>query len=194
MSDRILVIETITDGAMGYPYDEILSIGICSVDADAGEFESVYDAVVAVEPKYVGKTKLDYAESKGLDVPSLYSGVPLEDIVKEFKKIVKGNYVTSYDIRQEFGRYLTRDPWDVTLETHVMPSIMSRQPISLKCKYPEDEADTIRKAYRRMFRNDPANVGRGKGALELSQMASQILIDLRSRGKYRSDLHAEHTE
>ncbi len=184
MGDRIYVVQTISDGSEGFPYDEILSIGVCAVDLDGGDFESVYDAFVQAEPKYVGKQKLDYAEAQGLDVAQLYVGTPLETVAKEFREIVKGQYVTSYDIRQEFTKYLTNDPWDITFEASVLPSISARQPISLRCKYPADEPETIRKAYRRMFRDDPANVGRERGALALAQMASQIAIALRARGKY----------
>ncbi|MCQ2078835.1 MAG: hypothetical protein MJZ38_02095 [archaeon] len=186
MSDRIFVVETISDGAEGHPYDEVLSIGVCSVDLETGDVQSVYDAVIQMEPKYVGKLKLDYAEQHGLDVSQLYNGVPVEQVVKEFKAIINGQYVTSYDIRQEFTKYLINTPWDITLEAHVLPSIMNRQPISFRCKKPEDEPDIIRKAYNKMFkRKDPANVGKDRGALALAQMASYIMINLYEREKYR---------
>ena len=183
--DRIYVVQTIADGAQGYPYDEVLAIGVCAVDLETGDFDSVYDAVLQIEPKYIGKPKLDYAEANGLDVSMLYTGVPEAQAAKEFKEVIRGKYVTSYDIRQEFGKYLTNNPWDITLEAHVMPSISTRQPISFRCKDPEDEPAIIVKAYRKMFRkDDPANVGRKRGALELAQMASCIMINLRERGKY----------
>ncbi|MCQ2070081.1 MAG: hypothetical protein MJZ68_03010 [archaeon] len=184
MGDRIFVIETLFDGAEGYPYDEILSIGVCSVDLDEAVVEPVFEAVIAKEPKYLGKVKLDYAESKGFDVGSLYVGEPEAEVVRKFKEIVKGGYVTSYDIRQEFNKYFINNPWDLTFEAEVMPSIMNRQPISFRCKYPEDEPDIIRKAYRRMFKNDPAGIGKGRTAMDLAKMASYIAINLRSRGKY----------
>ena len=190
MSDRIYVVEAIADGAEGFPYDEILSLGVCSVDLDAGQFDSVFDAYICEEPKNIGKRKLDYAESKGLDTIQLFDGLSLEEAASRFKETVRGQYVTSYDIRQEFSKYLTNDPWDITLEAHIMPSIMMRQPVSLKCKRPEDEPDYIRKAYSRMFgRSDPACVGRDpRGALALAQMAAQIMIELRNRGKVRPEL------
>ena len=184
MSDPIYVIESISDGAEGHPYDEILSIAVCRVDLDAGDYDTVFNEVVQAEPKYVGKRKLDYAESKGLDVQSLYTGKDIGDIVSELREIVKGQYVTSYDIRQQFTKYLCNDPWDLTGYVSIMPSIMMRQPVSLKCKYPEDEPDIIVKAYRKVFRNDPANVGRGRGAMELAQMASMVAISLRARGRF----------
>lgn len=183
--ERIYVVETITSGAQGYPYDEVLAIGVCAVDLETGDFDSVYDAVIQKEPKYLGKVKLDYAEAHGLNVAQLYTGIPEAQVAKEFKEVIRGKYVTSYDIRQEFTRYLTNAPWDITLEATIMPSISNRQPISFRCKDPEDEPDIICKAYRRMFkRQDPANVGRNRGALELAQMASCIMMNLRGRGKY----------
>ena len=186
MTDKIYVVEAICDGAQGYPYDEILSIAVCAVDLEAGDFDSVYEATLGLEPKYVGKAKLDYAEEQGLNVSSLYAGMPVDEAVRGFKKVISDKYVTSYDIRQVFSKYLINAPWDITLEAHVMPSIMNRQPISFRCKYPEDEAHIIRKAYDRMFkRSDPANVGKERGALELAQKASMILINLYGREKYR---------
>lgn len=186
MGERLYVVEIIADGDNGYPYDEVLSIGVCSVDLDAGDFDSEYEAVIQWEPKYLGKTKLDHAEAHGLDTMLLYDGLPEEQVVKEFREIVKGQCVTSYDVRQEFGRYLTYEPWDITFITSIVGSIMARQPISLRSKRPEDEAKIIAKAYRKTFgRDDPANVGKKRGALELAQMASMVAINLRGRGKYR---------
>ena len=52
--DRIYVVQTIADGAQGYPYDEVLAIGVCAVDLETGDFDSVYDAVLQIEPKYIG--------------------------------------------------------------------------------------------------------------------------------------------
>ncbi|MDD2626079.1 MAG: hypothetical protein WCQ63_00645 [Methanomethylophilus sp.] len=184
MSDRIFVIETITDGEAGFPYDEILSIGVCSVDVDAGDFDSVYHANIYYDPRHLGRSKLDYAEARGLKIAEIYDGIPEVQAAKELKGVIRGQYVTSYDIRQEFTKYLVNDPWDVTLETHIMPSVMIRQSISLRCKTPGDEPGIIVKAYRRTFRNDPANVGRDRSALALAQMTAQLLLDLRARGKY----------
>lgn len=192
MGDRVFVVEVVSDGPMGYPYDEVLSVGVCSVDLDAGDFDSVYDAVIAWEPKYLGKEKLDYAEANGLETMLLYDGVPEDQVASELLEVLKDQYVTSYDVRNVFGRYLTNKPWDVTFHTHIMGSIMARQPISLRSKRPEDEPGTIVKAYRRTFgRDDPANVGRKRGALELAQMASELAISLRERGKFRFS-EAEH--
>ena len=87
MSDRIFVVQTIADGAQGYPHDEVLSIGVCSVDLDTGNFDSVYDAVLQIEPKYLGKPMLDCAESKGLEVALLYTRVPEDQAAKEFKSL-----------------------------------------------------------------------------------------------------------
>lgn len=186
MSDRIFVVETISDGAEGHPYDEVLSIGVCSVDLESGDVQQVYGAVIKKDTKTLGKIKLDYAESHGLDVSLLHEGLPEEQVVREFKEIIRGAYVTSYDIRQEFTKYLENTPWNITLEAKILPSIMNRQPISFRCKSPEDEPDIIRKAYNKMFkRKDPAGLGKDGSAIALATMASHILINLYGREKYR---------
>ena len=125
MAEKIYVVETITSGAEGYPYDEILSMGVCEVDLEGGEYDLVYDKVIGVEPKHLGKDKLDYAESKGFETPLLYGGIPLGDAVREFRELVRGGEATSYDIRQEFSKYLTNQPWDVNFITTILPSIMA---------------------------------------------------------------------
>lgn len=194
MAEKIYVVETITSGAEGYPYDEILSMGVCEVDLEGGEYDLVYDKVIGMEPKHLGKDKLDYAESKGFETPLLYGGIPLGDAVREFRELVRGGEATSYDIRQEFSKYLTNQPWDVNFITTILPSIMAHQPVSLKCKRPEQEPDIIVKAYRRTFRDDPAQVGKRRGAAELAKMASEMAIGLCARGKYRSEPQPEYAE
>jgi hypothetical protein len=57
-------------------------------------------------------------------------------------------------------------------------------PISLKCSTPSDEPVTIRKAYRRLLKNDPASIGSGRRATHLALMTSELMIHMRSKGKY----------
>lgn len=185
MADRIFVIEALSSGPDGYPYDEIVDIAVCSVDPEANDFDTVYHNTVYRDPKDLGKAKLDYiSERHGIFAEEIYAGDPENKVAAEIMDIIYGQNVTSYDIRQTFTKYMVCDPWDITFRTTIMPSVSARQPISLRCKDPSDEPDIIRKAYRRTFRNDPAGVGRGKRAIDLAQMTSCLLLELRSRGKY----------
>ena len=185
MSDEIYVIQAIPSGPDGYPYDEIVDIAICCVNLDNSEFRTVYHNVVCYDPKSLGKKKLDYlAGIGGLFAEEIYAGDPENKVAQEVLEIIKGKNITSFDVKQEFGRYMTCNPWDITLLASVMPSVSARMPISLKCKDPSDEPLTIRKAYRRLCKGDPASVGTGRRAIHLAQMSSQILVHMHEKGKY----------
>ena len=185
MSDEIYVIQAISSGPYGYPYDEIVDIAVCCVDPNAHEFSTVYHNLIHFDPKVLGKKKLDYlAGAGGIFAEEIYSGEDEKKVAEEVLDIIKGKNITSFDVKQEFGRYMTCRPWDITLQSSVMPSISAKMPISLKCKDPSDEAVTIRKAYRRLCKDDPACVGRGRRAIHLAQMSSQLLLYMRDKGKY----------
>lgn len=181
----IYVIQTLTSGPHGYPYDEIVDIAICSVDLEAMNYELVYSNTVYYDPKILGKTKLDYMSDKHrLEAGVLYAGEPEKKVAEEVMEVIYGKDLACYDGRQEFSRYMTCDPWDITGKAYVLPSISARMPISLKCKDPSDEPEIIRKAYWRLLRNDPAGVKRGRRAVDLAKMSACLMIHMREKGKY----------
>jgi len=185
MSDEIYVIQAIPSGSYGYPYDEIVDIAVCSVDLVNFKYEAVYQNIVCYDPKALGKKKLDYLAATGnIFAEDIYAGDPERKVAEEVLEIIKGKDIASFDIKQEFGRYMTCSPWDITLISNVLPSISARMPISLKCKDPSDVPMTIRKAYRRLYKEDPAHVGRGRRAVHLALMASQLAIHMREKGKF----------
>ena len=185
MSEPVYVIQSIYDGAQGAPYDEILSIAVCRVDLEAGTIDVVLDGTVKADTRSVGKVKLDYAEARGLNVPSLFEGTPLPELAESLRDVVKGCRVTSYDTEQQFSKYLLNDPWNLTTLVTVLPPISGRQPISLRCKRPEDETDRIVKAYKKAYRNDPLQIGKARGAVQLARMSSKVMLSLYERGKYK---------
>ena len=185
MSDEIFVIQVLPTGPDGYPYDEIADIAICLVDLESSTYRTIYHNVVCYDPKQLGKKKLDYLSGiGGLYAEELYAGDPANKVAEEVSAIIEGNSIAAYDSKQEFGRYMTFSPWGITHRTTIMPSVSAKMPISLKCKYPSDEPVTIRKAYRRLLKNDPACVGTGRRAMHLAQMTSELMIHMRGKGKY----------
>ena len=183
--DEVYVIQAIPSGPNGYPYDEIIDIAVCRVDLIGYEIESLYQNIVCYDPKTLGKKKLDYLAGTGnIHAEEIYAGDPEKKVAEEILDIIKGKNITSFDVKQEFGRYMTCTPWDITLLATVVPSISARMPISLKCKDPSDVPMTIRKAYRRLYRNDPMGVGTGRRAEHLAKMASQLAIHMREKGKF----------
>ena len=185
MADEIFVIQVLPTGPDGYPYDEIADIAICKVNLEIGTYQTVYHNLIFYDPKLLGKTKLDYLAGIGkIYAEELYAGDPEKKVVEEVYKIIEGNNVAAYDSKQEFGRYMTYGEWGLTHRTTIMPSISAKMPISLKCRFPSDEPMTIRKAYRRLLKNDPAEIGTGRRAIHIAQMASELMIHMRSKGKY----------
>ncbi|MCL2148100.1 MAG: hypothetical protein FWH47_02025 [Methanomassiliicoccaceae archaeon] len=185
MSDEIFVVQALATGPDGFPYDEIADLAICRVDLDRGEYRTVYHNVIYYDPKRLGKKKLDYLLGIcGLSAEEIYAGDPEEKVAEDVASIIDGKDIAAFDGKQEFGRYMTFDPWDITYRSSVMPSVSSKMPISLKCRSPADEPVTIRKAYRRLLKGDPACVGTGRRAIHLAQMTSELMIYMRGKGKY----------
>lgn len=185
MSSEIFVIQALPSGPDGYPYDEIVDIAICRVDLEKGEYQTVYHNVIFFDPKALGKKKLDYlADTGGPFAEEIYAGEAERKVADDVLNIIDGKEITSFDVKQEFGRYMTCDPWDITFRATIMPSVSARMPISLKSKTLSDEPVVIRKAYRRLLRNDPACIGRGRRAIHLAQMTSELMLHMRAKGKY----------
>lgn len=185
MSEEIYVIQALPTGPDGYPYDEIVDIAVCCVDLDNMEYKTVYHNVVSYDPRDLGKKKLDYlSQIGGPFAEEIYAGDPEKKVAEEISAIIDGKNISAFDVKQEFGRYMVCDPWDITYRSTVMPSVSAKMPISLKCKTPSDEPMIIRKAYRRLLKGDPACVGTGRRAMHLAQMSSELMMHMRAKGKY----------
>jgi len=185
VSEEIFVIQAIPTGPDGYPYDEIVDIAVCRVDLESQTYRTIYHNVVYYDPKRLGKAKLDYLSGTGgIYAEEVYAGDPERKVADEVMEIIRGENIAAFDDRQEFGRYMTFDPWDITQKANVMPSVSAKMPVSLKCRMPSDEPVTIRKAYKRLLRNDPACIGQGRRAMHLAQMTSELMIYMRGKGKY----------
>ena len=185
MSDEIFVIQALPSGPDGFPYDEIVDIAVCMVDLEKSTYRTVYHNVIFYDPKALGKKKLDYlAGNGGIFAEEIYAGDPEKKVAEEISEIIDGKNIAAYDSRQVFGRYMTFDPWDITYRSTVMPSVSAKMPISLKCRSPDEEPITIRKAYKRLLRNDPACIGTGRRAIHLAQMSAELMIHMRGKGKY----------
>lgn len=185
MADLIYVVQILSTGSHGYPYDEIAEIGISAVDPEAKTFKAVYRNTVFRDPKTLGKEKMDYlAENHRMTAEDLSGGEPEEKVSAEVLEIIRGRKVACYETKQVFGRYMAGAPWDITYKTSVMPSISAKMPISLRCKDPSEEPDIIRKAYGRLLKNDPAGVRRSRRAGDLALMSACLMIHMMEKGKY----------
>lgn len=179
------MVEVNGDGAESYPDSTVAEIGICSVDLETKDFDTIYHEVIKLDPLDLGKTSLDWlSATSGMDVRELYLGSPVKEVAEHVRKILKGNYVACFDIGEVFGKYLIYEPWDLTHEVSVMPSVYRRLPGNAVKRGDELLNDRIRTAYSAMCPGDPACIGEGRRALHMAQMTSEIIIRLRSQGLY----------
>lgn len=184
MEYDVHVLQIITNGPSGYPKDDVVDIGICGVDLKNMEVDSLYSMTVGYDVNEWSTEKTEHLKQTGLDMNDVMNGAPLEDVCADVKRILFGKMISSFDIRNVFYRYMVNEPWDLTKETSVMPSVSSRLPPSLRCSEPSDENKKIFESYERLFTDDPMNIGSGRKALDYSLMTSAILMELRKRGKY----------
>ena len=183
--DEVYVVEIAATGPKGMPSDTVVQIGICRMLADGSDFDTVYDATVALDPKDLGKESLDYMmECHGIAPEELYVGVDEKTVVSEVQGIIFRKECASYNVGNVFGKYLNFEPWDCTRNLTLLPSISMRLDRDLKGP-PEREHELIRKAYDTLCPGDPACVGDGRRAVDLAQMATSVLMRLRSEGWYR---------
>lgn len=180
--DDVYVVELATTGPLGYPKDTVAEIAVCRMFSDGSDFETVYNDGVALDPMDLGKPSLDYMEENyGIEPEDLYAGSDADRVASDIQKIIFGKDCTAYNVGNVFGKYLSFEPWDCARNLTVMPSISIRLPPEFKGS-PENEHILIRNAYRQICPGDPAEVGDGKRAIHLAQMAASILSTLRRNG------------
>jgi len=179
----VCVLQVVTDGPGGFPEDEVVDIGICGIDLENMEAESIYSMFISYDDPVLTEEKKKYLAGNGISADDLRKGAPIGSVSADVKRILDGRSVASFDIRNVFYRYMVNEPWDLTKEVSVMPSICSRLPRSLN-KGPSEENLAIRNAYRKIFNDDIMDVGEGKRALDHALMSSAILMELRKREKY----------
>lgn len=184
MDPDVCVIQVVSDGPDGFPRDEIVDIGICGIDLGRMEVESIYSMVIAHDTSSWGPGKMEYASRYGITDADIARGSPPEDVCMDVKDILRGRSAASFDIRNVFYGYMVNEPWDLTREVSVMPSICSRLPMWRRSSAPSEENSGIRYAYGRMFPDDPMDVKDGMRALDHALMSSAILMELRERGRY----------
>ncbi len=180
--DEVYVVEIAATGPKGAPNDSVAEVAVCRMDADGRDYDTVFSDSVALDPRDLGKESLDYlTDCYGIDPQDLYTGEDAKRVASRLQNVIYGRECTSYNVGNVFGKYLSFEPWDCTRELTILPSISMRLDRELKGT-PEDEHELIRKAYDRLCPGDPACVGEGRRAIHLAQMATSVLMVLRTEG------------
>lgn len=182
MEKDVFVVQIIADGDRGFPDDEVVQIGICAVDLRNEEVESSYFQTIRIDDMppdkkdFIGKTDVtEYDVSRRIST---------ECAAAEVKGLLAGSEVTSFDISNVFNRYMIYEPWDLTHEVTILPSVRSRLPHNLHSPDHSMENQMIVASYDSIFPDDAFAIGDGRTALDLALRTSYILIALRKNELY----------
>ena len=179
MNIDVCIIEVNSSGSKGFPDDEVVEIGICGADLKKADVETLYSSFIRYDTDSWNAEKKEHLKNSGISLKDISNGTDLDVVCKDVKKILGGRSATSYDIRDVFHRYMVNEPWDLTKEVTVMPSVCSRLPLPRA-----GGNERIVSSYNSMFRDDPMNVKNGRSALDFALMTSAILVELRKKGRY----------
>lgn len=182
MDDEVFVVQVVTDGDYGFPLDRVCGIGICKVDLESGNVESVYSESILLEPGSFTKKQKEYFErTSGKEVAYLLDGRPADEVVSEVKELLSGRTVTSFDVSFTMKKFLINEPWDITKEMTVMCSAGRGIPAWALGEEPKNENLAIDSAYRAMFPDDAMGIGDGRTALDLALKSSFLMLKARGR-------------
>ena len=86
--DEVYVVEVSTTGPKGAPADAVAQIAVCRMLPDGSDFDTVYDATVAMDPKDLGKESLDHLSGCfGINPEDLYLGEDLNRVVGDVQEM-----------------------------------------------------------------------------------------------------------
>jgi len=186
MNHDMYVISLATTGERGYPQDEVVEVAVCGVDTDQMDIESVYSSTILIPgDRWTDERRRYVMEHHGLGQEELGEGREVGKVAQEVKGILHGQVVTSFNVKSDFFGHLLYEPWDLTGEVSIAPSINLRS--AEACRIPfqlRDGGNILVLTYEAMFPNDPAQVDEGHRALDDALRASTILLELRRAGRY----------
>ena len=181
---EITVVQVITGGDRGFPYDSIVQIGYITVDTGTRELGGGELVTIRSDRDDWPQKVREYVGDRITD-EELADGLEKDDAVAKVKKDLKGRDATSFEISNTFGRYLSFEPWDLTLETSILPSISFRMPSTVRGMDTSRENLFIDRAYTRYLPDDPLGLGGSRrNALDYARESAMLLLFLREKGLY----------
>lgn len=191
MGGDVYVVQAVTTGPGGCQTDSVVQIGIAAADYRSDEAESAYFETVRPARPLTGAQRA-WLEEAGLAPEKAEAGVPAAEAAEEVRRLLKGSYLASFDVGGAIGRHLVYEPWDLTGDVSIMPSICGKLPFPAG-GVPADENRAAEAAYDLLYPGDARGVGGGRTALDFALKAAFVLLDLRARGLYRRQTNSERT-
>jgi len=180
MAEWIYVVEALTDGDYGFPLDRIAEIGICRVDLDTKDVESLYGSRILLEEGSFTAKQREYLENHSrIKIKDLQDAPDLYTVIDDVSEILRGQTVTSFDISMTVNKFLAFEPWCLTHEMTVMSSVGSLVPEALKGPDPKDERSSISYAYDALYPKDTPAAKEGDTALDMAIRTAFILLGVR---------------
>lgn len=180
MAEWTYIVEALTDGDYGFPLDRIAEIGICRVDLDTKDVESMYCSRIRLEEGSFTAKQRDFLENhSGIKVSELADAPESDTVIEEVAGLLSGKTVTSFDIGMTVNKFLAFEPWCLTHEMTVMSSVGATVPEEIKGPDPDDERSAIRHAYDALYPNDVPAAREGETALDMAIRTAFIMLGIR---------------
>ena len=174
--------------------DLVLDIGMTRITISTGKVEDVYSSVVGYDTEIWSEEKRHswIFENSDLKIEDVAKAPRLSKVVKEVTDILRGQWVTSYNVQYDMDKFLYRFPWCLkgVFKEVRDPMFSATEICKLKSplygvssyRYPKLEY-----AYEKILEGaDPAGIEgvQDHRALSDARMASHLLLRMYRDGKY----------
>lgn len=191
--DEIYVLDTETTGLKGAPDDVVVDIGITRVSLSKGTVKDVYSSVVGYDVEEWNDYRRNawIFENTDLTLDMVAEAPPLPYVIDDVRRILRGKWVTSYNIEYDMNKFLYLEPWFLRGTFRQCEDIMkAATPV---CKLPSEyygrqyRYPKLDVAYSMIVDGDPAGINgvQDHRALSDARMASYVMIAMWRNHDYR---------
>ncbi len=193
-SDEIYVLDTETTGLRGAPDDVVVDIGITRVSLSKGTVQDVYSSVVGYDVEEWNDYRRNawIFENTDMSLDMVAEAPPLPYVIDDVRRILRGKWVTSYNIPYDMDKFLYMEPWSLRGTFKVCTDIMLAA--TQVCKLPSEyygrqyRYPKLDHAYEIILKGeDPAGINgvQDHRALSDARMASYVMIEMWKNHDYR---------
>lgn len=174
--------------------DLVVDIGICEVSLSERTVKDVYSAIVGYDTStWTEEMKTSWIfENTDLTVEQVENGKPFSSVKKEVSDIVRGRWLTTYNVQYDLDKFLYRFPWNLKGTFDECRDIMfsAKDVCKLKSEYygvKDYRYPKLDYAYKHILKGeDPAGIDgvQDHRALSDARVASHLMIKLNDDGCY----------
>lgn len=192
--DHILVLDTETTGLTGGPHDLVVDVGICEAVLSADTVTDVYSSIVGYDVTEWSDEmcRAWIFENTDLTVDMVAAAKPFRLVRQEVARLLKGRYVTCYNVQYDLDKFLYREPWnlqrqflearDIMFSASDLCKLPAMDPRVKEYRYPK-----LDYAYEHLMDGqDPAGI-HGKQdhrALSDARVAAHLMLKMYRDGHY----------